>query len=139
MKKRIDVAAALIRREATILLCQRNPHDRYGGLWEFPGGVIEANEEPRQAIEREIAEELGLIVKVQEFIHDFSDEDEDLIIDISLFSCRVVSGSPSPKDCQDFGFFTFEEIGKLDLAPADIKIAAYLKTHLQRSGHFSTS
>jgi len=57
---------------------------------------------------------------------DFFDEDETLKIRIFLFSSQINSGQPQKVDCNDFGFFTLQEAGKLDLAPADRKIYSYL-------------
>ncbi|MCF7908032.1 MAG: NUDIX domain-containing protein [Candidatus Omnitrophica bacterium] len=127
MKKELAVAAALIKRDSKFLLCQRNPHDCYSLLWEFPGGAIEAGETNKQAIEREIAEELGLKIEAKELVNEFFDEDQDLIIKIFLIRCQIKSGKPKALDCNDFGFFSFPEAEGLALAPADKKILAYLK------------
>lgn len=63
MKKQVHVAAAIITRpDGRILLGQRAPGSFYPGYWEFPGGKVEAGETPRQALIRELREELGLEV-----------------------------------------------------------------------------
>jgi 8-oxo-dGTP diphosphatase len=126
MKRELNVVAALIEEENKILLCQRADDDSYGGLWEFPGGVIEEGESPAAAIEREIDEELGLKVSAAALLGEFSDEDKYLKINISLFVCHILSGEPKSLDCKDFGFFEIHEISSLDLAPADIKIIDFL-------------
>lgn len=122
MKSKIDVVAALIKKGDKILLCQRNKDDRYGNLWEFPGGKIEPNESAKQAIEREIEEELGLKVEAKGLVDEFSDEDPGLIIKVFLYSCEIKQGKPSALDCQNWGFFTLKEAKNLDLAPVDKKI-----------------
>jgi len=59
----LDVAAAvLLNRDGSFLLAQRPPGKLYGGYWEFPGGKVEAGEPPRDALERELREELGVEV-----------------------------------------------------------------------------
>ena len=130
MKRELDVVAALIQKDGKLLLCQRKDGDRYGGLWEFPGGVVEEEEAFTQAIEREIEEELGIKVKAEKLLSEFFDEDENLRIKVFLFSCFIKEGRLSTKDCQDFGFFSLTEAEKIDLAPADKKILAYLKSSL---------
>jgi len=126
MKKELDVVAALIEKQGKFLLCQRNETDRYGLLWEFPGGAVEAAEAKTAAIEREIKEELGLQIEAGELLNEFFDEDESLKIRIFLFRCQIKHGEPKSLDCNDFGFYNLEEAGKLNLAPADKKIHSYL-------------
>ncbi len=60
----VVVVAALIQRDGRFLLIQRQPGQRWAGYWEFPGGKIEAGEDLRAALRREIREELGLTVEV---------------------------------------------------------------------------
>lgn len=61
MTKRVDVAAAVITRpDGSFLLGQRAPGTFYPGYWEFPGGKVESGESPRQALIRELGEELGI-------------------------------------------------------------------------------
>ena len=61
--KKVDVAAAvLLRADGRVLLGQRAPGTFYPGYWEFPGGKVEAGESPRDALVRELAEELGIAV-----------------------------------------------------------------------------
>lgn len=54
------VVAALIARDGQVLICQRRNGDRYALKWEFPGGKVEHGETPKQALERELREELGI-------------------------------------------------------------------------------
>lgn len=131
MKKEVDVVAALIKNGDKFLLCQRNEQDRYGLLWEFPGGAVEKNESLTEAIEREIKEELDLEIEVHNLIREFSDEDPTLKIKIFLFRCSIKEGRPFAKDCKAFGFFDPLQIKKLSLAPADKKIFMYLNKFLK--------
>ena len=58
MSKQINVVGAVIVRDGLILCAQRGPAGSLGGMWEFPGGKIEPGESPRDALVREIQEEL---------------------------------------------------------------------------------
>jgi 8-oxo-dGTP diphosphatase len=58
----IRVIACVIERDGRLLVCQRPAHKRHGGLWEFPGGKLEAGETPLAAARRELAEELRMAV-----------------------------------------------------------------------------
>jgi len=126
MKKELDVVAALIKKDGKFLLCQRREGDSFALLWEFHGGAVERNETFAAAIEREIKEELNLKVKAKELLGVFEDQNRVLKIKVYLFSSLIKqAGSPRAKDCKDFGFFSFNEIRKLKLAPVDGKIFQY--------------
>ncbi|MBI4876237.1 MAG: (deoxy)nucleoside triphosphate pyrophosphohydrolase [Acidobacteria bacterium] len=58
------VVAALIRRDGQLLIGQRRNDDRHPFKWEFPGGKVEPGETPRQALERELTEELGIQAEI---------------------------------------------------------------------------
>lgn len=58
------VVAALIQRDGKLLICQRRADDRHGLKWEFPGGKVEPGETPRQALERELTEELRIHARI---------------------------------------------------------------------------
>lgn len=58
------VVAALILRDSTVLICQRTKHQSMPLKWEFPGGKIEQGEQPRDALRRELEEELGIIAAI---------------------------------------------------------------------------
>jgi 8-oxo-dGTP diphosphatase len=60
MKTIVQVTAAIIVNDGQILIAQRPPGDRLSGLWEFPGGKIEAGETPEQCLKRELWEELAM-------------------------------------------------------------------------------
>jgi 8-oxo-dGTP diphosphatase len=61
---RILVVAGVIEREGRILIGQRRSDDRHPLKWEFPGGKVEQNESPRQALKRELPEELGIDAEI---------------------------------------------------------------------------
>jgi len=60
----VDVVAAVIERDGLILIGQRKPRGRHGLKWEFPGGKVELGEELREALERELREELGIEARI---------------------------------------------------------------------------
>src|SRR3977135_347062 len=71
-----QLVAALILREGKFLICQRTRHQPMPLKWEFPGGKIEAGEQPRDAMRRELEEELGSVAEVgtevARIVHEYS-------------------------------------------------------------------
>ncbi|MGH9486813.1 MAG: (deoxy)nucleoside triphosphate pyrophosphohydrolase [Terriglobales bacterium] len=65
-KTRLRVAAAILRRDGRVLICQRARSGPYPLLWEFPGGKLEAGESEPQALARELEEELGLQLRPEQ-------------------------------------------------------------------------
>ena len=57
-----------MERDGKILICQRKPSDRHALKWEFPGGKVEADEDPKAALARELHEELAIRAKIEEEI-----------------------------------------------------------------------
>ena len=72
----VDVAVGLIFQRGRLLIMQRSAEQMLGGLWEFPGGKIEAGESPEEAVAREVREETGLRVRAEQALgvikHDYS-------------------------------------------------------------------
>jgi 8-oxo-dGTP diphosphatase len=60
LKTIVQVTAAIIAKDGNILITQRHAQDRMAGMWEFPGGKIEAGETPEQCLKRELREELAM-------------------------------------------------------------------------------
>lgn len=118
------VVAALIRDDAgRLLLQQALPGKPHGGLWEFPGGKVEREENPRLALSREIAEELGLAVKPADMVPlGFADEPDRgpaPAIVLILYDCRAWTGEPQPREGQAWGWFTADQAEALPMAAMD--------------------
>lgn len=100
--KRVHVAAAVIRREdGRVLIAKRAAEQHQGGLWEFPGGKVEAGETPRSALLRELREELAIeVTQARPLIqvrHDYPDKHVLLDVwEVSAFNgeARGVEGQP---------------------------------------------
>jgi len=93
-------AAALIDPDGRVLIAQRPPEKAMAGLWEFPGGKIEAGETPEQALIRELKEELGILVRepcLAPFIFA-SHAYETFHLLMPLFLCRRWDGTPVPRE-----------------------------------------
>jgi 8-oxo-dGTP diphosphatase len=117
------VAAAIRDGEGRLLLQQALPGKAHAGMWEFPGGKVESEENPRVALSREVREELGLTLDAAA-MHPlgFADEaarDGRPGIVLFLYGCPDWSGHPEALEGQAFGWFTVGEAHGLALAPMD--------------------
>ncbi|MBW2733795.1 MAG: NUDIX domain-containing protein [Deltaproteobacteria bacterium] len=118
------VVAAVVRRGARYLLCQRALGTRHGGLWEFPGGKLEAGEDHLMAARRELREELDLkVTSGGELLHSEVDPASSFIID---FVAIDVEGEPHCHEHMAYDWVEVQEIARLELAPADERFAQRL-------------
>jgi 8-oxo-dGTP diphosphatase len=120
----ILVVAAVIRDSAGRLLLQQVlPNKPHAGLWEFPGGKVESHENPRIALRREIAEELGLALDENAMAPaGFADQmaaGAGLGIVLILYDCPVWQGEPRSCEGQAWAWFTPAEAAGLPLPPID--------------------
>lgn len=120
MKKQINVVGAVIVRNDEILCAQRGLGGSLGGMWEFPGGKIESGETPRQALEREIQEELLCAVTVADEVTSTTYEYDFGIVTLTTFYCELVDGEPQLTEHEDAKWLKRDELSTLEWAPADI-------------------
>lgn len=113
-----NVAAALLVRDGRVLLCHRHPDRRfYPDAWDIPGGHIEGDEEPVEALCRELAEELGVVVEPANaepwaVVHPAPD------VTLSVWIVRRWHGvveNLAPTEHDQIGWFTPQETERLDL------------------------
>jgi 8-oxo-dGTP diphosphatase len=123
------VAAALLDPQGRMLLQQRAPGRSMAGLWEFPGGKVEAGEQAEEALARELAEELGIAVGLSDLVPAcFASADAGgRAMILLLFICRRWSGEPQALDSSALAWVRPEEIGGLPMPPADEPLVEMLK------------
>ena len=120
----IRVIAAVIARGEKLLVCQRPPHKRHGGLWEFPGGKLEPGEDDETAARRELAEELGIHVEsADEAELEIADPGSEFLI---AFVPVEASGAPACREHTALMWGTPAELAQLPLAPGDRRYVEFL-------------
>lgn len=134
MAKQINVVGAVILRDGLVLCAQRGEASALGGMWEFPGGKIEAAETPREALEREIVEELHCQVDVGAEVTTTVHEYDFGIVRLTTFYCELVSGEPRLTEHADVVWLEPEELNSLQWAPADIPAVDLIKGAFARNG-----
>jgi 8-oxo-dGTP diphosphatase len=115
------VAAAFIDGSGRVLLQQRAPSRSMAGLWEFPGGKVEIGETPEGALVRELAEELGVDVRMADlspacFASARVGETHMILL---LYLCRRWRGEPKPLDATALRWVRPREMDGLEMPPAD--------------------
>ncbi|GAA0280437.1 (deoxy)nucleoside triphosphate pyrophosphohydrolase [Alteraurantiacibacter aestuarii] len=117
------VALALQDESGRLLMQQRPDHKHHGGLWEFPGGKVEKGENPRQALVREIAEELGVRIEADDLIPAFvADEAGSRMVVLILYTCLRWCGDVEPAEGQDWGWFSQDQASALPMPPMDASL-----------------
>jgi len=120
------VAGVLQHGQGRILLARRLPGGPHGGLWEFPGGKVEAGESPEEALARELVEELGIEVAVGEEVLAVDHAYPHLTLRLTAYACALVAGDPTPLHCQEFAWVRPEAFGAYPMPEADLPIARLL-------------
>ncbi|ROS72173.1 8-oxo-dGTP diphosphatase [Curtobacterium sp. PhB130] len=118
----IEVVAAVITRDdGEILACRRAPGRASAGLWEFPGGKVERGEHPRDALAREIREELQTEARIGGLVTRESTRVDSLLIDLACYRARIDSaGSLRSTDHDELRWVAASELVRLDWALPDL-------------------
>jgi len=123
------VAAALIDPDGRVLVQQRPAGKSLAGLWEFPGGKIEAGESPEGALVRELHEELGITVDARDLMPGpFASEalgERHLVM--LVYICRRWQGTPFAHDAAAIAWHLPGELHGLAMPPADAPLVRYLE------------
>lgn len=130
----IAVACAIIEHQGKVLVTQRGLHKAEGGLWEFPGGKLEAGESPEVCIVREIAEELALVIEPYHTLPALTHHNPQKTIQLFPLLCHWTSGQLYLHEHQAYRWLAPPELPSLHWCPADVPvIEAYLAWLGQKS------
>ena len=126
------VAAALIDEDGRVLICRRPAGKAMAGLWEFPGGKLEAGETPEACLVRELREELGIEVR-EACLAPFafaSHAYEGMHLLMPLFVCRRWDGAPQALEHSALAWVRPARLFDYDMPPADAPLCAHLRDFL---------
>ncbi len=124
--KTINVVAAVIRDGDRIFATQRGYGDHKDG-WEFPGGKTEPGETPRQALVREIREELDTAVNVGDLLATVEYDDPAFHLSMQCFWCTIADGTPVLKEHKAARWLDMDHIGEVDWLPADLSVIPLIR------------
>ena len=118
----IEVVAAIIERGNHILLARRDESSDQAGLWEFPGGKVEAGETEAVALRRELLEELNIDAQVEQWIASNAWQKGQRIIELHALRVSTFSGEIALRCHSEMVWVTAEQARDYDLAPADVPL-----------------
>lgn len=117
----LDVVAAVIVDGDRVLACRRREGKAEAGKWEFPGGKVESGEAPRDALVREIREELGVDVEIGEKLRSDVTDAAGRSIRLTCFSVHLAEGRPTASTDHDrLEWVRPTELAMLDWAEPDL-------------------
>ena len=121
-------ACALVDADGRVLIAQRPEGKTMAGLWEFPGGKIEASERPEQSLIRELKEELGIVVSeaclapLAFASHTYL----DFHLLMPLYICRRWEGTVTATEGQRLAWVKPNRLRDYDMPPADVPLISHL-------------
>ena len=117
------VVAALILKDSRVLVCQRTRHQTMPLKWEFPGGKIEAGEQPREALHRELDEELGIDATIGEEVsrirHQYKTGNS---VELRFHAVREYRGEIENRIFRDIRWALRSELPSYDFLEADFAL-----------------
>ncbi|QKF06930.1 (deoxy)nucleoside triphosphate pyrophosphohydrolase [Berryella wangjianweii] len=127
MSRHLNVVAAIIERDGSVLATQRATGSLAGG-WEFPGGKVEPGEEPREALLREIREELDAQVSIERHVTDIDHAYDDFTLHLQCYLCHLEGdGAYTLMEHADARWLDALSIDSVPWLPADIALIRRIK------------
>lgn len=124
-QKKIGVAV-IVNEAGKILIDKRLPTGLMANLWEFPGGKIEAGETPQDCIIREIKEELGVTIEIDQHLIDITHSYSEFIVTLFVYICQLIEGNPQPLECAEVRWVTPSELDNFEFPSANQEIISIL-------------
>lgn len=127
--KTVRVEAAVIRDGDKILATERGYGD-YKGWWEFPGGKIEEGETPKEALTREIREELAVEIELGDLITTVEYDYPEFHLSMDCFWAYVKAGQIELKEAEDARWLTANQLDDVKWLPADTELIDLIRKKL---------
>jgi mutator mutT protein len=128
--KTIKVVAAVIcnsLKEKKRIFATAKGYGEFKGQWEFPGGKVEVGETPKQALVREIKEELEINIKVGDLIDTIKYDYPTFHLSMDCFWCEIIQGELKLVEAEAARWLTKEELYDVQWLPADISLIAKIE------------
>jgi len=126
--KIVNVAVGVIKKNNAIFICKRADEQHQGGLWEFPGGKVEANESVFAALKRELTEEVGITIhsssQLMVIEHDYGDK----CVKLDIHVVSNFSGEAHGAEGQPSEWVNISELTNYDFPAANAEIIEKLQS-----------
>ncbi len=116
--KQIEVVAAIIHKDESYFATQRG-YGEFEGMWEFPGGKVEANETPEEALMREIREELTINIEIERFFCTVEYDYPAFHLTMHCYLCHIAYGTPQLLEHKSAKWLDKEMLSSVEWLPAD--------------------
>lgn len=123
----IEVVVGILKQDNKVLVGQRAEGMPYSGYWEFPGGKIEKDELPFDALKRELTEELGIVVTQAELLFTHSHQYPDKTVSLNIWRVDKFTGQVQAKEHCELRWVTFAEMLELNLLEGNYSIIEKIK------------
>ena len=124
--KKIEVVTAILHRGGAYFVTQRG-YGEFDGMWEFPGGKIEPGESHEVALKREIQEELGVDIAIENLLCTTEYDYPSFHLTMHCYLCSITSGEIELREHKSARWLRPEELGSVEWLPADKEIIDKLK------------
>ena len=125
--KQIEVVAAIIHDEQGRIFVTQRGYGEWKDYWEFPGGKMEAGETPKEALKREIWEELETHIVVERFVETVEWDYPHFHLTMHCYLCHVESGHLKLKEHEAAKWLNKDELESVNWLPADWELVRNLK------------
>ena len=134
--KTVIVAAGVLMEGGRVLLSQRKAGGHLEGLWEFPGGKVEAGEQPEAALIRELREELGIEIEHRSLapLTFASHAYPEFHLLMPLYLCKQWEGTVAPREGQAIAWVRPDALDAYHMPPADEPLKIALRGAVGREG-----
>jgi 8-oxo-dGTP diphosphatase len=139
-RKKMRVTAGVITLKGKILIARRRVGDRFGGLWEFPGGKIDPGEKPEACLRRELREELGIETRVGDLLCSSRVDGPHHSVELLAYAVEVVSGKPKAHEHDELRWVEPGALAGLEFPELDRPVVLLLQeSHAARARHLMRS
>ncbi|MBQ3147857.1 MAG: (deoxy)nucleoside triphosphate pyrophosphohydrolase [Alistipes sp.] len=125
--KHIEVVAAIIQRDGAYFATQRG-YGEFEGMWEFPGGKIEPGESREIALKREIQEELGVDITIENLLCTTEYDYPSFHLTMHCYLCSIASGDIELREHKSALWLTSDRLDEVAWLPADKEVIDKLKS-----------
>lgn len=125
-RKLLNVVAAIIKDAQGRIFATQRGYGEFKDMWEFPGGKIEPDEDPENALVREIQEELATEITVDQYVTTVEWDYPTFHLSMRCYLCSIVTGNLELLEHEDAKWLAKDELISVDWLPADLDVVRQL-------------